>query len=332
MTHSLEQNARAVVLPAFDSLDFEAVMIPFLEMGGHSILIGESRSEYVARTMSKERLSSETPQEFRACIDALRIHCPRLIVAVDQELGGIERLEGLVPRLPDVPEALSLSAEDLAEQCFLTATAARDLGVTMFLAPVADVVDGQNPWLEGRTMGSDASTVARIAAAFVTGVQKAGITTVIKHFPGFNNLRGDPALVDVSLDTPLAHIIRNAEPFNAAIRAGAGAVMTGPARVTALDNINSASTSEAVVSLLRGQFNFKGLVVSDDLDAPATMRGNSILQTAINSINAGVDLLLVAGGLHLNDLCDSIAEASKAGIICAKRLAEAADRVRASAH
>ncbi|WP_246752806.1 glycoside hydrolase family 3 N-terminal domain-containing protein [Sinorhizobium sp. BG8] len=174
MTSSIDQDARAVFLPAFDNLQFEEALVSFLEMGGCSVLIGESRAEYVARAMSKERLAAETPDKFRACIARLKARRPELIVAVDQEIGGIERLQGLVSPLPGRAEANSLSEEMLEERCFRTAAAARELGVTMFLAPIADIVDGSNPWLSGRTPGNDLQATARMVAAFVRGVQRAG--------------------------------------------------------------------------------------------------------------------------------------------------------------
>lgn len=331
MTFTLDQDARAIFLPAFDNLDFADVMEPFLEKGGRSVLIGETRSEYVARKMSKERLATETPHLFQACIERLRARCPELIVAVDQELGGIQRLEGLAPSFPDLRDVRLLSESSLIERCRTTAEAARKLGVTMFLAPIADIVDGQNPWLHNRTMGTDAQSVAKLVSAFIEGVQAAGITAVTKHFPGFNDLGGDPALVDISLHTTLDRILSNALPFKAAIEAGTKAIMTGPAPVLALDEKNAASTSAAVIGLLRGDFGFKGLIVSDDLDAPATMRGGSLLDTAIASLNAGADLLLVGGGPHLDALCDGIAIAARAGHVSAERLADAAGRVRENA-
>jgi len=70
MAYTIDQDARAVVLPAFDTLDIADVMIPFLERGGCSVLIGEGRAEYVARAMSPERLAAETPEGFHACIAA----------------------------------------------------------------------------------------------------------------------------------------------------------------------------------------------------------------------------------------------------------------------
>ncbi|MBB3236746.1 glycoside hydrolase family 3 N-terminal domain-containing protein [Phyllobacterium endophyticum] len=331
MTYSLDQDARAILLPAFDNLNFAHVVEPFLQNGGCSVLIGETRAEYVSRAMSNERLAAETPALFQAFVEKLKACCPDLIVAVDQEMGGIRRLQGLVPALPELADANKLTDDALAERCFLTAQAARRLGVSMFLAPIADVVDGQNPWLRNRTMGPDAQTVSRLVSAYVKGVQRAGITAVTKHFPGFNDLDADPALVDVSLQTAPDRILANALPFAAAIAAGTKAIMTGPAPVVALDGTNAASTSATVIALLRGQFGFDGLIVSDDLDAPATMRGNSLLETAVASLTAGADLLLVAGGPHIEALCDGVVAAVRRGTLSAGRLADAAARVRKNA-
>jgi len=250
---------------------------------------------------------------------------------VDQELGGIQRLDGLVPAFPSLDEAQGLADEALAERCRITAAAARNLGVSMFLAPIADIIEGQNPWLRARTMGGDPQSVARLVAAFVKGVQAAGVTAVTKHFPGFNDLAEDPALVDVALSSSLEHILHNALPFTAAINAGTRAIMTGPAPVAAIDTHNAASTSPAVMAMLRKDFGFKGLIVSDDLDARATLRGRSLLETAVASLNAGADLLLVGGGPHLDALCAGIARAAQMGGLARERLSDAAARVRQNA-
>ena len=328
MSFTIHQDAHAVLLPAFASLDFDEVMVPFVENGGWSILIGETRAEYVARSMSDDRLRSETAEIFAARLEKLTRLRPDLIVAVDQELAGIERLKGIVPELPRLDEALAMDRQELENRCFEMAVAARALGVTLFLAPVADVVTGTNPWLEKRTMSSDPIEVARLVQAFVTGVQRAGIASATKHFPGFNDLAGDPAVEDVALETPLDEILANAATFRAAIHAGSKAVMVGPTVVRSIDPAEPACTSPAIISLLRKEFGFSGLIVSDDLDAPATMRDRSLAETAIASLVAGADLLLVAGSANLENLSSSIVDAVERGTLPATRLAEAADRIR----
>lgn len=329
MSTDLEKNARAVFLPAFAGLDVEDIMVPFLQAGGCSVLLGESRSEYVNRHMSAERLNVETPDIFRSAVDGLKAHCPNLIVAVDEELGGIRRLAGLTPPLPLPDQALGMSHEDLVSKCYETAKAARALGVNMFLAPIADVLNGRNPWLQGRTISdNDVEATAKVVSAFIEGVQKAGVCAVTKHFPGFNAMEKDPALEDVKLATSADVIARNGQTFKAAIAADTKCVMAGPAPVAAFDPENAACTSKVVLDMLRNEYGFKGIIVSDDLDAPATMRGQTLLETSIKSLNAGADLLLIAGGAHLNELCEGIVKAVRAGVVSESRLSDAANRVR----
>jgi len=323
--------AHAVFLPAFDHWDFDHVMAPFLQAGGCSILVGESRTEYVQRRMSDARRSAESGSSFRDSLDRLRARTEKLIVAVDEELGGIRRLEGLVPDLPTLAAAQGMADAEIEARCLENAASARALGVTMYLAPIVDVVDGENPWLQGRTLGRDIDQVARIGAAFVRGVQRGGIAATTKHFPGFNHMDADPALTDVTLGTALDRLRTNAKPFAAAIAAGTKAIMVGPAPVGALDRTNAACVSPAVIGMLRSEFGFTGLIVSDDLDAPATLRGRSLLDVAIGSLEAGADLLLVAGGPSLGALCQGVASAAAAGRLSPDRLIASAERVRAHA-
>ncbi len=329
MHSDLLRAAHAVFLPAFDHWDVDAVMDLFLAGGGCSILIGESREEYLARRMSNQRRDAETAEFFRQQLERLKAKSGKLIVALDEELGGIRRLEGLVPDLPSPSEATAMSDNEIEARCFENARTAHALGVTMYLAPVIDVVNGDNPWLKGRTLGSDASEIARIGAAYVRGVQRAGIAAVAKHFPGYNHLAGDPAEMVVSLDTAIEPLTASAQTFAAAISAGAKAVMVGPAPVVALDPDNAACVSPAVINFLREHFGFDGLIVSDDLDGPSALRGNSLLDTAIAGLKAGADLLLVAGGPHLEELCRGVALAATDGRLPSDRLEEAAERVRA---
>lgn len=332
MTYSVDENAHAVFLPAFEQLDFPDFAKLFIDRGGRSVLLGESRSEYVARAMSDRRRMDESADRFRASIEGLRaVSADRLIIAVDQEMGGIQRLEGLVPDLPAISELQAMSSAEISARCYRCALAARELGITMFLAPIADILDGPNSWLAGRTLGSDRSDVTRYVTAYVEGVQRAGITAVTKHFPGYNSLTADPAMEDVSCLAPIDQIRFNLTPFAAAIAAGTKAIMTGPAPLSSLDPENAASTSPAAISLLRDKLGFRGLIVSDDLDAPATRRGRSLLETAIAALNAGAELLLVASGQHLAKLCEDLAFAARSGVVCERRLAGAAEHVRSVA-
>lgn len=326
---SLRADAHTVLLPAIDDLTLTDPLMRFLDRGGRALLLGETRAEYVARRMSSVREAHETAADIHALTDRIARHAGPALVALDQEPAGICRLHALVPHLP---ENLHAAPSDQIERAaFQMARAARDLGVTMFLSPVIDVVTGHNPWLRGRTLGTDAVEVARIAAAYIRGVEAAGVVATAKHFPGHHDIDGDPAVEIATVGGGLAELCPGMIPFRAAIAAGARAVMTGPALVPAMDPELPSSLSAATIGALR-DLGFAGLVVSDDLDAIGTLRGQRDVPTAaVQALCAGSDLLLLSAANDLEQVCTRILSAVADGSLPEARLTQAAARVRALA-
>lgn len=333
MTHSIKDNAHAVLLPAFDGTTLSDATRRFLDRGGVSILVGESRAEYVARRMSDARRAVETPETFVAITAAARARSGRLLTFVDQEMGGICRLHDMVPSFPDAEALCRMSASEIEDLAYRIAVLAAGMGINGFLAPITDVLVGQNDWLQGRTWSTNADLIGRQSVAYVRGVQRAGVTATVKHFPGFGAMTGDPA-TDADAINPLD--LRSVEAgmaaFRAPIAAGAELVMVGPAIVSALDADNPALCSGKVISLLRQDLGFSGIVMADDLDSKATLRGDSVPQIAIRALAAGCDLLLLADTEDQLDLvAGAIAAAAQSGVLSADMLAASAQKVRALA-
>lgn len=330
--NDLIQDAHAVLLPAFVGLELDDVVLRYLDNGGVSILLGESRDEYVSRAMSDERRASESAGQFEGITELARRHAGGgVIVAIDQELGGIQRLHQLAPALPDFEKAHALSTDEITRQSAEVAKAARGLGVNLFLAPIVDVVTGINPWLVRRNLGVDPAEVSRITCAFVRGVQAGGVAATAKHFPGHPVTELDPALHAAVVNATLDELMPGIGVFRDVIGAGVRAVMAGPALVSAVDAEEPSSTSPKTLSFLRGQLAFNGLVISDDLDAPGILRGRTVEAAAVASLVAGVDLLLVSSQSGLEVIARTIVEAVKSGALAQERLAEAAQRVRSLA-
>ncbi len=326
---SIESDAHAVLFPAFASLELDEHVTRFLRSGGKSILLGEGREEYVSRAMSAERHAFETADMFRSVTARATELAGPVLVAVDQELAGIQRLAVLGAELPSLEEARTMSEPALILRCETAARLARSVGVNLFLAPILDVVTGENAWLRGRTLGSDASEVSRLGAAFVRGVQSAGVAATAKHFPGYPALDADPAIDDTAYVGELSEA--SIAPFRSAIAAGVRAVMTGPAPVAALGGETPASTSPAVMGFLRERLGFQGLIVTDDLDSKATLRGSAVDAVAIEALDAGAELLLIAAGPHLEEVAHAIADAVRRGRLEPSKLTRAAGKVRALA-
>ncbi len=330
MTSTIDQDARAVLLPAFDGTDLSEATRRFLDTGGVSILLGESRAEYVARRMSPERRAEETAETFLTVTDSARARAGHILACVDQELGGICRLHDLVPTFPPTEDIARLTAVEVEALAHQTGVAAAGLGINVFLAPVVDVLVGANDWLRGRTWSSDPRQIGTLSAAYVGGVQRAEVAATVKHFPGFGTVTGDPAVDAHAINPlPLSQIEAAYPAFQAPIAAGAELVMVGPAIVTALDPEKPALRSGKVVSLLRDRFAFRGVVMADDLDGKATLRGASVAQVALEALNAGCDFLLLADiGGQLDDVAQAIVDGANAGRISADALARSAQKVR----
>jgi beta-N-acetylhexosaminidase len=320
------RDAHTVLLPVVAELTVAPWLRDLLRRGTRSVLLGETRAEYVARTMAPERRAGESAVDFTTFVADVRdgIDEP-VLVAVDQEPWGIARLHDLAPAFPAADALGDMPDEEIAAAGAAVASAARRLGVNMFLSPVLDVLSGANPWLAGRTLRFGHDEVGRIGAAFVTGVQSAGVIAVAKHFPGHPELALDPALHDTTLSggTP------DLDPFHQVVKAGVRAIMVGPVVVAAIDPREPASTSATTVRLLREELGFDGMIVSDDLDTPSTTRGRALLDTVMAALDAGVDLLLLPGGPHLSELAARIATRAETDTRFSTRLAEAAGRVRA---
>ncbi|MDB5995200.1 MAG: Beta-glucosidase-like glycosyl hydrolase [Pseudomonas sp.] len=329
MSSELHRAAYSVLLPAFGDLNLDNTVRRYLSRGGVSLLLGETRDEYVGREMSQERKGAESQADFaNIAREAASLAGAPVLIAVDQELGGIERLHRLVPAIPSREQLKDLSSEDIEHRCFEMAKGARRLGVNLFLAPIVDVVTGVNPWLLNRHLGADPVEVSRVSCAFIRGVQRAGVIATAKHFPGHYVTEDDPAIAEATVPGPLELLHDNLEVFKEVIATGVKAVMPGPAVFPAIDPDQSASTSSKVIGILRDTLGFDGLIISDDLDAVSILRGNSITDTAVASLLAGAHLLLVSSESGLDAIAESIVAAVHEGVLDRQILLEASFKVR----
>lgn len=333
MKKSRTKDAHAVILPAFDTTTLSDSVKRFLENGGCSILLGESRKEYVARKVSDGRKSTETADTFLRVTKEAANLAGVLLVAVDQEIGGICRMHDLIPQFPAVEELANYDADSFEKISVSIATAAKDLGVNCFIGPILDVVTGQNPWLSGRTWSTDPDEIALISSAYIRGVQAAGVAATAKHFPGFHNIALDPAIEPGAIITEKSDSFKSGFiPFTDAIENDVEMIMVGPAIVEAFDTEKPASISPKIIGMLRAKFSFKGVVMSDDLDSRATMGNCSIEDVAIDALNAGSDYLLLAAiDDQLERVVDAICKAVEKGELAEERLNEAGVKVRALA-
>ncbi|MEU4240325.1 glycoside hydrolase family 3 N-terminal domain-containing protein [Actinoplanes sp. NPDC026619] len=279
----------------------------------------------------------ESPAQVAALTAQLRAERSDVIVAIDEEAGDVTRFESR--HGSSRPGNLALGAIDDAK---LTEAVARDLGyelaragITLDYAPDTDVNSNpDNPVIGVRAFGAEPQLVARHSAAFVRGIQDAGVAACAKHFPG----HGDTS-VDSHHDVPLIDRSR-AEleacellPFRAAIEAGVQVVMTGHLLVPAFDPELPATLSRRILTgLLREELGFDGLIVTDGIEMQGVARKYGLAGATVRAIAAGADAICVGGGLAGEEtaieLRDAIMAAVESGALPAERLYDAASRVQ----
>jgi beta-N-acetylhexosaminidase len=225
------------------------------------------------------------------------------LVMADQEGGGVQRLDGAVPSMP-WPRVM---AQTMTPQQVQTLTAQvgasmLQLGVSVNLAPVLDLDAGPGPSATDpdglRSFSADPSTAARYGVAFMHGMQSSGVVPVIKHFPGLGGSSGNTDYGPAAT-LPLATLRTSGLlPFQAAIAAGAQAVMVANATVPGLTGLPASLSPAAINGLLRHDLGFGGLVLTDSLSAGAiSQAGYRLPQAAVAAVSAGADLILFGSTL-----------------------------------
>ena len=111
---------------------------------------------------------------------------PKLLIAVDQEGGSIKRIPWAPPTLSPPQMGADGRTSVALSQGAATAAALKALGINVDLAPVADVPSSTSSFMyqDGRTWSFSATTTARLADAFATGLESKGVIPSMKHFPG----------------------------------------------------------------------------------------------------------------------------------------------------
>lgn len=252
-----------------------------------------------------------------------------LLLSADMERGLAMRLEGATR----FPTAMALAAtgepklaRDMGQAIALEA---RSCGLHQNYAPTVDLNSNpDNPVINTRSLGDRPAPVIRMADAMIEGLQTNGLIATAKHFPGHGDVE-----VDSHLALPVLQADRQRleeyelQPFKAAIRTGVMSVMVGHLAVPKLTgNREPASISPAIVTgLLRREFGFQGLIVTDALNMKALYNGKNEEETAVKALEAGNDLLLFPPDPERAH--QSIVKAVRSGRIDEHRLDDSVKRI-----
>ena len=259
-------------------------------------------------------------------------------MAVDHEGGMVHRFGAGVQRLPSPYSFWELAQTDSraaavsrAEILYrLSAKEIHELGISMVLGPVAEVLTAENSaFLETRSYGPDSDFVQKACSAFVNAMDSAGIACVLKHFPGNNSV--DPHFGSSSIAYSRSSLDRMAGTFADLIKIiHIPSIMVSHNIFPARDALNNASLSDEIISVwLKKELGFSGIVLADDFSMKAiTDRGIGAEDAVILALNAGTDMVMCWPS-GLSRVHSAVMTALKNGRLPRSRLEDAASRILA---
>ncbi|MDR0343085.1 MAG: hypothetical protein LBI49_08160 [Nocardiopsaceae bacterium] len=236
-------------------------------------------------------------QQLKAAHDESPVSSP-LLLMTDQEGGIVRRLPGE----PVLSEKQIGSSSDPGAEAAAAGTGAGEnlagVGMNVNLAPVLDVFRQAGNFDDefGRSYSMDPDVAAECGAAFISAQQPLGIAATAKHFPGLGAATVDQNtdLGPVTLDVPLADLRSIDElSFQSAIAAGVRLIMTSWAVYPSLDPQLPSGLSPAIVGgELRRRLSFRGVTITDALEAGAIAAFGTPAQCSVLAARAGMDVLL----------------------------------------
>ncbi|ACU72075.1 Beta-N-acetylhexosaminidase [Catenulispora acidiphila DSM 44928] len=239
--------------------------------------------------------------ELRQAQAASPVHLP-LLLMTDQEGGIVKRLPG--PPYDSAKQVGQSSNPPGAATAQGTAAGQNMAGVGMNLnlAPVLDVYRTPGNFLDAaqRSFSQNPNTVSQLGSNFIVAQQNTGVAATAKHFPGLGsapngaNTDEHPVTLTVSLSN-----LRSIDelPYAAAVQNGLKLVMMSWAIYPALDANRPAGMSSTIVQQeLRDRVGFKGVTITDALEAGALQAYGTAGNRALSAAEAGMDLLLCSSG------------------------------------
>ena len=219
---------------------------------------------------------------------------PPLFISIDQEGGTVARLKAPFTEFAGASEMeTKKQVKDFAR---VTAKELGSVGINMNMAPVLDLLPEDIPSvMAARSFGADPDRVSSMGTAIIDHLQRRRIMAVAKHFPGIGRTTLDSHIDMPHLDVSLkAMQTSDLIPFHAAVRADVAAVMLAHIYYPAIDSVWPASLSPAIArDLLRGDVNFQGVVITDDLDMGAIKKHFSIETVVRQLLAADIDVALI---------------------------------------
>lgn len=255
-----------------------------------------------------------------------------MVFAVDEEGGYVTRIsrykafrDEKFPSPRDVYDSLGEEGLESIEK--EKGELLLSLGINLNLAPVADVSVDSNDFINIRTFNRDAKETANLIGLMVDYANEVGISSSLKHFPGYGN--NVDTHTGVAIDERSYDNFLNNDylPFEEGIKRKVPSILVSHNIIKCIDSEYPATLSKKIVTgELRNKLNFSGIIITDDLSMGAVSSYVDDNSAAVLAINAGNDLIITSDFVNMYN---SVITAVKAGKIKMETIDTAVRRILA---
>src|SRR5436853_2117523 len=277
---------------------------------GHTIITGVPGKELEPATVRLFRKvqpsgfilfgrNIESAAQLRKLIDDLRdLSAVEPIITIDQEGGRVSRLRLIGSEPPNAQQLRDKDDVDLIRRHGdITGRLLRVFGFNLDLCPVLDISfdDNADNSLRGRCYGKTVEQVVRNAGAFNNAMREQGIASCGKHFPGYTCAKSDAHYELPRIDRTREELNQNElAVFKQFIeRVDSMMICHGWYPCFEAEKTPASLSRRIITDLLRGEFGFNGLAMTDDLDMGAILTGYTLEDTIRLAVMAGNDLVMI---------------------------------------
>ena len=255
-----------------------------------------------------------------------------VLVSSDAENGPFTPVKG-AGMLPHPMAWGACNDEALIERSGeLTAKICREVGVRFVFAPCVDILyNFQCPSMNIRAVSDSPAAVIRIAGAYMQGLQKGGVVSACKHFPGDGiDDRNPHFLTTINSFSKEKWSETFGKVYREMFRKGCEAIMPGHISLPCVEQGISANecppaclSYNVLTKLLREELGFDGCIVSDAMSMLGACTACDLNRLAVEFLKAGGDFVLFPEP----DDFENILSAVQNGILSEKRLQNAVDHI-----
>ena len=244
-----------------------------------------------------------------------------MFLCVDQEGGLVNRVSFGTTSSGSMGLAATGEPALTEESADMLGQEIKALGFNMDFAPVSDVNNNPaNPIIGTRSFSDDPETVGRHVQAFVKGLEKNGVLSALKHFPGHGNV-GEDSHTHLPSSELTVEELKSCEliPFEQGNAAGADMIMTAHIQYPNVEKETYTSKADGkkvylpatlsktiMTGLLREEMGYDGVIITDSMVMDAIAAHFDRTDAAVMAINAGVDILLCPVDLYKDAKTDTL--------------------------